>query len=46
MSWGKAVTDFFGLKDLEEEKKHINKVRPIYSKKIKENINRIKGLLK
>ena len=46
MGWGKAVTDFFGLKDLEEEKKHINKVRPIYSKKIKENINRIKGLLK
>jgi hypothetical protein len=43
MGWGKALTDFLGL---EEEKKHINRVRPTYPKKIKENINRIKGLLK
>lgn len=33
---------FFGL----DEEKHINRVRPKYSKKIKENIIRIKGLLK
>jgi murein DD-endopeptidase MepM/ murein hydrolase activator NlpD len=46
MGWGKAITDFFGLKDLDEEKKHINKVRPTYSKKLEENINKIKNLLK
>jgi hypothetical protein len=39
MSLGKY---FFGL----DEEKHINRVRPKYSKKIKENIIRIKGLLK
>ena len=39
MSLGKS---FFGL----DEEKHINRVRPKYSKKIKENIIRIKGLLK
>jgi hypothetical protein len=43
MSWGKAITDFFGL---EEEKKHINRVRPKYSKKLEENLNKIKNLLK
>jgi hypothetical protein len=43
MGWGKAITDFFGL---EEEKKHINKVRPKYSKKLEENLNKIKNLLK
>ena len=39
MSLGKY---FFGL----DEEKNINRVRPKYSKKIKENIIRIKGLLK
>ena len=43
MGWGKALTDFFGL---EEEKKHINKVHPTYSKKLEENLNKIKNLLK
>jgi hypothetical protein len=42
MGWGKAITDFFGL----EEEKHINRVRPKYSKKLEENLNKIKNLLK
>jgi hypothetical protein len=42
MGWGKAITDFFGL----EEEKHTNRVSPKYSKKLEENLNKIKNLLK